>query len=40
MEAIYPWVALYKEKRRKWDNDIKEFRMFNSTSKPHPNHLK
>jgi hypothetical protein len=23
VEAMQPWVMLYEEKRRKWDNDMK-----------------
>ena len=34
------WVALYEEKRRKWDNDREKFKWLNSTSVPYSNNLK
>ena len=39
-EATQPWVTLYKEKRRKLDNDRKTFKRLNGRSVPYPNHLK
>jgi len=40
MEVTHLWVALYKEKRRKWDSDGKEFRWLNGRSMYYPDHLK
>ena len=37
---IQPWVALYEQKRMKWDSDRKEFRRLNGRSVPYPDHLK
>ena len=34
------WVALYEQKRMKWDSDRKEFRWLNGISVPYPDHLK
>ena len=34
------WVALYEEKKRKWDNNRKKNRMFNARIMPYPNYLK
>ena len=34
-----PWVVLYEEKRRKWDNDMKESILLNTRSMYYPNHL-
>ena len=39
-EATQPWVALYEQKRMKWDSDRKGFRRFNGRSVPYPDHLK
>ena len=39
-EVTQPWVALYEQKRMKWDSDRKEFRRLNGRSVPYPNHLK
>ena len=39
-EATQPWVALYEQKRMKWDSDTKEFRSLNGRSVPYPDHLK
>ena len=39
-EATQPWVALYEQKRMKWDSDRKEFRWLNGTIVPYPEHLK
>ena len=39
-EATQLWVALYKQKRMKWDSDRKEFRRLNGRSVPYPDHLK
>jgi hypothetical protein len=33
-------VALYEEKRRKWDNDMKTFIRLNGRSMPYPDNLK
>jgi hypothetical protein len=35
-----PWVALYEEKRRKWDSDKKTYRQLNDTSMPYRDHFK
>ena len=35
-----PWVALYKQKRMKWDSDRKEFKLLNDRSVPYLDHLK
>ena len=40
VKEIQPWVALYEEKRKKWDRDRKSFRWFDGRSMPYPNHLK
>ena len=39
-EATQPWVALYEQKRMKWDSDRKEFRWLNGISVPYPDNLK
>ena len=39
-EATQPWVALYEQKRMKWDSDRKEFIQLNDRSMSYPNHLK
>ena len=39
-EATQSWVALYEQKRMKWDSDRKEFRRLNGRSVPYPDHLK
>ena len=39
-EATQPWVALYEQKRMKWDSDRKEFINLNGRSVPYPDHLK
>ena len=39
-EETQPWVALYEQKRMKWDSDRKEFRWLNGRSMPYPDHLK
>ena len=39
-EVTQLWVALYEQKRMKWDSDRKEFRQFNGRNVPYPNHLK
>ena len=39
-EATQPWVALYEEKRNKWDNDRKSLRQSNGRNMPYPDHLK
>jgi hypothetical protein len=40
LEATQPWVALYEQKRRKWESDREESRGLNGRSMPYPNHLK
>ena len=40
LEATQSWVALYEEKRRKWDSDRKEFRWLNGRNMPYLDHLK
>ena len=39
-EVTQLWVALYNQKRMKWDSDRKEFRQLNGRSVPYPDHLK
>ena len=39
-KVTQPWVALYKEKTRKWDSDRKGFKWLNGRSEPYPDHLK
>ena len=39
-EAMQPWVTLYEEKRKKWNNDKKAFIWLNGRSMPYPDHLK
>jgi len=39
-EATQPWVALYEQKRRKWESVRKEFIRLNGRSMPYPDHLK
>ena len=38
-KEMQPWVALYEEKRKKWDSDRKTFRWLNGRSMPYPDHL-
>jgi hypothetical protein len=40
VEATRQWVAMYEEKRRKWDSDKKTFRGLNGRIIPYPGHLK
>ena len=40
VEATQPWVALYEEKRRKWDIDRKEFKCLNVRNIPYLYHSK
>ena len=40
VEETQSWVALYKEKRREWGIDIKEFRWLHSRRIPFLDHLK
>ena len=38
--VIQPLVALYEQKRMKWDSDRKKFRWLNGRSLPYPDYLK
>jgi len=40
MEVTQSWVALYEQKRRKWDNDRKELKWLNGIIVHYPDHLK
>ena len=40
LEATELCVALYEQRRRKWESYRKEFRQLNGRSMPYPNHLK
>ena len=40
LEATQPWVALYEQKRRKWESDMKYFIWLNGRSMSYPGHLK
>ena len=39
-KATQLWVALYEQKRMKWDSERKEFKWSNGRSVPYPDHLK
>ena len=39
-EEMQQWVALYEEKIKKWDSDMKTFRRSDGRSVSYPNHLK
>ena len=39
-EVTQLWVALYEQKRMKWDSDRKEFKGLNGISVPYIDHLK
>ena len=38
-KVTQPWIALYEQKKMKWDSDKKQFRWLNGRSVPYPNHL-
>lgn len=40
VDAMQLWVALYEEKRSKWDSDSKEFKPLNDRIIPYLDHLK
>ena len=40
MDTMQPWVTLYEDKRKKWENDRKTFKWQNGRSMTYPDHLK